>query len=417
MAHSIKLTNVSKRYRIGQASLSLRSLLRRRNNSQSDKYHWALRDLSFELYPGQSLGIIGPNGAGKTTTLKLLSMVTYPTSGQIDMTGRFSALIELGAGFHPELSGRENIYLNGTILGMERAEIKARFDQIVDFAGIEKYLDTPVKRYSSGMYARLGFAVAAHVDPEILLVDEVLAVGDMAFQRKCYDRMLQLIKQGTTLIFVSHNMRAVQQVCSRCLVLYRGHLSFEGPTAEATAEYSNILRQAATEYRDEGEVEEGISQRIMTHAAVIETVQLTRVNEQHSALAYESGEAVRVRLRVQFKERAIAPIFACRIQKPDGQVIYDFTTHWADQPVPDFEPNTVADLEFALQLNLVAGTYYLGVNIAYNDLTRYYDRLDRALDFVVTGGNGSRGIANLKAVFNVAQIRSSEPEATIVLEG
>ena len=212
MLPTIEVQNVSKKYRIGKAPLSLRSLVNFRN--QKNQYHWAVKEVDFSLYPGQALGIIGPNGAGKTTILKLLSKVTFPSSGKINMNGCFSALIELGAGFHPELTGRENIFLNGTILGMRKQEIQTRFDEIVDFAGIGKFLDTPVKRYSSGMYARLGFSVAAHIDPDILLVDEVLAVGDMAFQKKCYDRMVDLIKKGTTLIFVSHNIRAIQKVCS-----------------------------------------------------------------------------------------------------------------------------------------------------------------------------------------------------------
>jgi len=399
MQPAIQFQNVSKQYRIGQAPLSLRSWLRGKKQNQGQSFHWALRDVSFSLQPGEALGIIGPNGAGKTTTLKLLSKVTYPTSGLININGRFSALIELGAGFHPELTGRENIFLNGTILGMKRSDIKARFDEIVDFAGIEHYLDTPVKRYSSGMYARLGFAVAAHVDPEILLVDEVLAVGDMAFQKKCYERMQNLIKSGTSLVFISHNLRAVQQVCGRCMVLYRGRKVFEGPTGEATAEYSNILRQAASQYREVGAVEEGISQRVMTQAAVIESVQMLR-GDGEPALAYQAGEKVQVVARVRFEERAEMPIFACRITLESGQVIYDYTTHWAGLTTPVFEAGSIVDIKFDLQLNLVAGTYQLGLNMAYADLTRYYDRIDRALDFVVTGASGARGVADLKAGFS-----------------
>lgn len=408
MAPSIQFQHVSKRYRLGRQVPSLRSLFTSRKNRQIGEYHWALSDISFGLQPGESLGIIGPNGAGKTTILKLLSKVTYPTSGQINVNGRFSALIELGAGFHPDLTGRENIYLNGTILGMRRNEIDARFDQIVDFAGIGQYLDTPVKRYSSGMYARLGFSVAAHVDPEVLLVDEVLAVGDMAFQKKCYDHMLQLIEKGTTLIFVSHNLRAVQTVCKRCLVLYRGHLTFEGPSDEATAEYSNILRQAAAEYIDQEMVEAGISQRIMTHEAVIMDVQILRSDGQPS-YTFTSGENIRVRARVKFQDKVPSPIFACRIQQPNGQVVYDFTTHWFDLPVPDFEANTVAEIEFTMTLNLVGGTYYLGVNLAYSDLSRYYDRIDRALDFVMTAG-GARGVADLEGSFSVLDVKALDSQ-------
>lgn len=405
MSASIRFNHISKRYRMGRSVPNLRSLLRfRRKGSQDDKYHWALDDVSFELNPSESLGIIGPNGAGKTTILKLLSKVTYPTSGDIYVNGRFSSLIELGAGFHPDLTGRENIYLNGTIMGMRRDEIKSRFEQIVDFSGIGDYLDTPVKRYSSGMYARLGFSVAAHVDPDILLVDEVLAVGDMAFRNKCYERMLQLLNEGTTLIFVSHNFGAVQKVCSRCLVIYRGKLAYDGTAAEATAEYSNILRKVATESSDIEVPESGaLGQMVMTHGAVIEEVQLIRTDGQPSE-TFKSGEMVRVRLKIRFREKAISPIFACTVRQLDGQIVYDYTTHWANQSTPDFEANTMAEIEFAMQFNLLAGTYHLGVDLAYSDLSCYYDRLVRALDFVVTGGDGAQGVANMLAVFNVVEV-------------
>jgi len=334
MDPSIVINQVSKKYRIGRGLPGIRTIFKLGNSSNDEKYHWALRDLSFELQPGESLGIIGPNGAGKTTILKLLSKVTYPTKGEIFVNGRYSSLIELGAGFHPELTGRENIYLNGTILGMRRGEIRSRFDQIVDFAGIDKYLDTPVKRYSSGMYARLGFSVAVHVDPEILLVDEVLAVGDVAFRTRCYERMLKLLENGTTLIFVSHNFSAVQRVCSRCLVLYGGKLAFEGNTAEAIAEYSNILRRAAvdsslTDTQENG----GLSKRVMTHGAVIESVQILQDKGQ-STLTFSKGDTALVRMNVRFVEAATSPVFACTVRQADGGIVYDFTTHWANLTPP-----------------------------------------------------------------------------------
>ena len=185
MAPSITFSHITKRYRIGQWLPSLRAALQSGNGQANDGYHTAVDNVSFALEPGEALGVIGPNGAGKTTILKLLAGVTHPTEGAIAINGRFSALIELGAGFHPDLTGRENIFLNGTILGMQKAEIQRRYDQIVEFAGISAFLDTPVKRYSSGMYARLGFSIAAHVAPDVLVVDEVLAVGDAEFQKKC----------------------------------------------------------------------------------------------------------------------------------------------------------------------------------------------------------------------------------------
>ncbi len=408
MDYTIELVKVTKKYRLGQAPLSFKSLFSRQNGQE--KYHWAVRDINIGLQRGEALGIIGPNGAGKTTILKLLSRVTYPTSGKIHMKGRFSALIELGAGFHPDLTGRENVFLNGIILGMKKAEIQRRFDEIVEFAGIDKFIDTPVKRYSSGMYARLGFAVAAHVDPEILLVDEVLAVGDMAFQRKCYDRMLDMIKNGTTLIFVSHNMRAIQRVCTRSMVLYRGQVAYEGAPAEATAEYSNILRKAAAERTiDLEEVQHGIAEQIMTHEAVIESVHLVRADGQPGR-TFSAGEHVCARAAIRFDADAPAPVIACTIRSPEGQVIYDYTTHWADIQTPDFKKNTRAVIDFPLHLNLAQGTYFLGVNLAYQDLSRYYDRIDRALDFVITSKSGSKGIADLQAGFNLTQVTNIQNE-------
>jgi lipopolysaccharide transport system ATP-binding protein len=198
---------------------------------------WALRGVSLEIARGEAVGLIGPNGAGKSTLLKLLSRITLPTEGRITLRGRVATLLEVGTGFHPELSGRENVFVNGAILGMRRREIEASFDEIVEFSGVERFIDTPVKRYSSGMYVRLAFAVAAHLQPEILLVDEVLAVGDAEFQRKCLGKMREVSDGGRTVVFVSHNMAAVQRLCSRVFVVDRGRLAMEGTPAEAVATY------------------------------------------------------------------------------------------------------------------------------------------------------------------------------------
>lgn len=199
---------------------------------------WALRGVSFEIKQGDRIGIIGRNGAGKTTLLKLLSRITEPTTGRIHLRGRVASLLEVGTGFHPELTGRENIYLNGAILGMTRIEIKKKFDEIVSFSEVEKFLDTPVKRYSSGMYIRLAFAVAAHLEPKILLVDEVLAVGDYKFQEKCLGKMQEVSTQGRTVLFVSHNMRAISQICPRTILLNDGGIEMDGDTASVIREYT-----------------------------------------------------------------------------------------------------------------------------------------------------------------------------------
>jgi lipopolysaccharide transport system ATP-binding protein len=206
--------------------------------AQSKEEFWALNDVSFEVKQGERIGIIGRNGAGKSTLLKVISRITEPTGGRISIKGRVASLLEVGTGFHPELTGRENIYLNGAILGMHRSEIKSKFDEIVDFSGVEKFLDTPVKRYSSGMYVRLAFAVAAHMEPEILIIDEVLAVGDAEFQKKCLGKMQDVsMEGGRTVIFVSHNMAAIESLCQKVIILNEGRQIFTGPTKEGISTY------------------------------------------------------------------------------------------------------------------------------------------------------------------------------------
>lgn len=202
---------------------------------------WALKDVSFEIHRGEAVGIIGRNGAGKSTLLKILSRITEPSTGRVTIKGRVASLLEVGTGFHPELTGRENIFLNGTILGMTRQEIKLKFDEIVDFAEVEQYLDTPVKRYSSGMYVRLAFAVAAHLEPEILVVDEVLAVGDAQFQKKCLGKMEDVGREGRTVLFVSHNMGAIERLTQKSLLLYKGSLQCFAETAYVIEQYSNVI--------------------------------------------------------------------------------------------------------------------------------------------------------------------------------
>ncbi|MCU0309563.1 MAG: polysaccharide ABC transporter ATP-binding protein [Acidimicrobiales bacterium] len=211
-----------------------------RRNERED--FWALRDVSFEVKQGEVLGVIGRNGAGKSTLLKLLTRITGPTAGRIDLWGRVGSLLEVGTGFHPELTGRENVYLNGSILGMSRKEIDRQFDAIVDFAGVEKFLDTPVKRYSSGMYVRLAFAVAAHLETEILLVDEVLAVGDQEFQKKCLGKMHDVAVDGRTVLFVSHQLASITQLCDRAILLMDGALAFDGAVIEAADAYIGSIR-------------------------------------------------------------------------------------------------------------------------------------------------------------------------------
>lgn len=240
----LRLDGVGKYYRLGgmQPYETLRDnvakmLSRRSKQVIPDKGFWALRDISFHLKQGEVLGIVGRNGAGKSTLLKLLSRITTPDEGQINVRGRIGSLLEVGTGFHPELTGRENIYMNGVLLGMTHREVAAKYDEIVAFSGVEEFLDTPVKRYSSGMRVRLGFAVAAHLDPEILVIDEVLAVGDAEFQRKCLGRMNDVASQGRTVLFVSHQMEAIQSLCTRAVWLESGSMQMDGPATEVVSNY------------------------------------------------------------------------------------------------------------------------------------------------------------------------------------
>jgi lipopolysaccharide transport system ATP-binding protein len=254
----IKVENLFKQYRLGQVSTgSIAHDLNRwwhtvrgkedpyekitgvnnREENGSNDYVWALQDINFSVKQGEVLGIIGRNGAGKSTLLKILSKVTSPTKGNIKVKGRIASLLEVGTGFHPELTGRENIFLNGAILGMTKTEIRSKFDEIVAFSGVEKYIDTPVKRYSSGMYVRLAFAVAAHLEPEILIVDEVLAVGDAEFQKKCLGKMKDVSGEGRTVLFVSHNMAAVKSLCGTGLLLETGEIKYYGETTQAVSHY------------------------------------------------------------------------------------------------------------------------------------------------------------------------------------
>ncbi len=254
----IRIENLSKSYRIqhgaahgayrtlreslsAAATWPLRKLQGKVNGSVEE--FWALKDVNLEVQQGEVLGIIGRNGAGKSTLLKILSRITAPTAGRVELRGRIGSLLEVGTGFHPELTGRENVYLNGSILGMSRREIQTKFDEIVEFSGVEKFLDTPVKRYSSGMYVRLAFAVAAHLEPEILAIDEVLAVGDAEFQRKCLGKMQDVAGHGRTVIFVSHNLSMIRQLCSRCIVLRQGAVGSDTDPASALIAYTHELER------------------------------------------------------------------------------------------------------------------------------------------------------------------------------
>ncbi len=306
----IRVENLSKKYILGQqkeGSSSYKSLRESMSNgakslggkilkpggkkdiSPSSQEFWALKDVSFEIKQGDRVGFLGRNGAGKSTLLKVLSRITEPTSGSIRIKGRVASLLEVGTGFHPELTGRENIFLNGAILGMSKVEIQRNFDEIVAFAEVEKFLDTPVKRYSSGMYVRLAFAVAAHLDPEILIVDEVLAVGDAQFQKKCLGKMQDVSRdQGRTVLFVSHNMDAIQRLCSQCVMLERGRVTAQGDTNSIVVRYmsnNSTIQASPNQWIDVSQVRREMG----TREAHFVTVKYSSLNEAAAFQPYSNG--------------------------------------------------------------------------------------------------------------------------------
>jgi lipopolysaccharide transport system ATP-binding protein len=296
---AVKAFDLGKRYMLGQQTggyTLLTDRLRGRARTprpQRDAF-WALRDIGFEVAQGETFGVIGHNGAGKSTLLKILSRVTTPTTGGVDLNGRVGALLEVGTGFHPELTGRENVYLNGALLGMRNSEVAARFDEIVAFAEVERFIDTPVKRYSSGMYLRLAFAVAAHLEPEILIVDEVLSVGDLAFQEKCLGRMRTVAGEGRTVIFVSHNLAAVSAICTRSMLLQRGQMIEEGATPDVLRRYIREARTGMATRLDERTDRQGNGALHFTNVGFEvggEPVELARTGEELTVvIGYETRD-------------------------------------------------------------------------------------------------------------------------------
>tara|TARA_B100000029_G_scaffold509178_1_gene597747 strand:- start:70 stop:1392 length:1323 start_codon:yes stop_codon:yes gene_type:complete len=337
---------------------------------------WALRDVSFEVESGEVLGIIGDNGAGKSTLLKVLSRITHPTTGRAVLSGRVSSLLEVGTGFHPELTGRENIYLNGTILGMSRREIRQKFDEIVAFAEVETFLDTPVKRYSSGMHVRLAFAVAAHLEPDILVVDEVLAVGDAAFQKKCLGKMHEVSGSGRTVIFVSHNMGVIKSLCSRALWLDGGRLVADGPTSDIVDTYLNGRRDR----RHDGVIPDD-AHREGTGEARIRSVQLGDSMRQGSTDLYY-GEPIDVLMRVETDVPLSDVHFEVSISTRDG--IHVACAQTFDPPTSSFDlaPGQ-HEIAAKLDVALLPGPFTIDLGVHHAN-GKTIDFVPAVLDFHVS---------------------------------
>ncbi|HEY9404333.1 MAG TPA: ABC transporter ATP-binding protein [Pyrinomonadaceae bacterium] len=389
----IQVENLSKLYYLGrhsQASATpggafinaftspLRMLARRRRLAEAKPF-WALQDLSFEVRRGEIIGIIGRNGAGKSTLLKILSRVTKPTSGRADIYGRVGCLLEVGTGFHPDLSGRENIYLNGAILGMKREEIARKFDEIVDFAESGDFLDTPVKHYSSGMYLRLAFAVAAHLEPEILLLDEILAVGDTAFQRKCLGKMQEVSHAGRTILFVSHNMAAVQQMCERVLLLDSGRLREQGTPGAVITHY---LKDASQEEHGDFDLTNHPA-RLPGCEPVIRRLTLS-ADGGPSSTRFHPGQEMAVELLLEPAAIIREPRVAISIEDHAGQRITTVASYFQNDVLPDIE--SPCRVRCALPVRLGSGRYLLSVSIA-NKYQGMIDGLHHAAWFEVVWSN------------------------------
>jgi lipopolysaccharide transport system ATP-binding protein len=381
---AIRVENLSKEYTLGELREDLfqERILNwlkhpfRTNGRKTPDTILALENVSFEVEEGEVVGIIGRNGAGKSTLLKVLSKITHPTTGRMRVNGRLAALLEVGTGFHGELTGRENIFMNGSILGMTRKEIAAKLDAIVSFAGVEKFLDTPVKHYSTGMFLRLGFAVAAHVEPDVLLVDEVLAVGDADFQKKCLNAMDEMRSGGRTVLFVSHNMAAVENLCSRALWIDNGRIRQDGQAKDVIEAYMASNAEASCLAADVSKVRNRRGNG---------DIRFTRVEflgpDERSLPFISSGDSLVLRLTYHALKPITRPDFEIGISTDLGTLMTRFST-WIDYQIPSIPPGEgYLDLEIDF-LNFLPGRYYLSLWLKSQGPT-FYDVLEHCLQFEV----------------------------------
>ena len=408
----VKVENLSKQYELGArvaAYATLRESLTNairapfnglRKQDSSTETIWALKDVSFEMNPGEVVGIIGRNGAGKSTLLKILSRITEPTSGKVELYGRVGSLLEVGTGFHSELSGRENIFLNGSLLGMSRTEINAKFDEIVAFAEVDKFIDTPVKRYSSGMYVRLAFAVAAHLEPEILILDEVLAVGDVAFQKKCLGKMNEVSKEGRTVIFVSHNMSSIIRICSRCILINSGRIEADGPVDPV------IRRYLETSAKHDGSCSFPIEPA--------KAAQFTRLGlmtrEGDATATFDYRFDITVSAEYVVRQPIPQGLLGIRVSTADGLPI--FTSHHIDKLDPSVAANALLPGTYETQITipsnfLLPGSYVVTAAIVDGNM-RLIDMQEDMISFDVgeTGNTRARksaanGVVNLDLSWDI----------------
>lgn len=415
MAIAIRAEGIGKQYRVGArqeraqtlresvaktVSAPLRNFQRLRSRATIDGQEgpdlvWALRDVSFELSQGEVLGVVGRNGAGKSTLLKVLSRITSPTTGRAWVHGRIGSLLEVGTGFHPELTGRDNIYLNGCILGMDRAYIARRFDEIVEFAGVGTYLDTPVKHYSSGMYLRLAFAVAAHLGSEIMVVDEVLAVGDAEFQKKCLAKMSEVAGEGRTILFVSHNLNAIQRMCPRSILLEAGRLIDDGLTQEVLRRYLALSPETP---RPRHPLDLARAQRTGSHEVYFTRVEFSADNEALEYYPYPDGP-LEVRVTLASRSSRSVGSLGLTLHDQDGARLVGIDTLSLGTTTELTEGDTVLSLNIA-SLHLNPGIYTVTLWASGILGRRVYDRIETAFALQVVAADplvpGQRGPATCR---------------------
>jgi len=413
---AVKVTDLGKAYRIGvveekeenlsavilKAILSpvknfrkIKSLKNISSEATGKDVFWANRNISFEVKKGEVLGIIGKNGAGKSTLLKMLSRITEPTEGRIELVGRVASLLEVGTGFNPELTGRENIFLNGTILGLTKKEIEERYESIVEFSGIEKFIATPVKRYSSGMKVRLAFAVAAHLDPEILIIDEVLAVGDAEFQKKCLGKMQDVAgKEGRTVLFVSHDMAAVKNLCNRAILLQHGSIVFEGSANDVV----NYYLQNAASITSQSNLD--FSQAKGNKNFVVTDIEMLDENNNNIQIA-ESGRDFQLKISYETKEVAINPVVIIHIKNNLEQILFTCLSRNSYQGIMQLK-NTGNITCVIPKLPLLSGLYSIDIALKYDQELTFY--LENIFSFEVESGD----------FFNTGKINSDMMNGMII---
>ena len=383
--YAIEAENLGKQYRKrGVGPQTLFGSLREAFSGKEVENFWAIREASFKIAKGKTIGVIGTNGAGKSSTLGLAAGTISPTTGNIKVEGRVSSLLELGAGFHPDLSGRENVYLNAALLGIPREDIRKRFDHIVEFSGLGEFIDMPVKNYSSGMYVRLGFAVATEIDPDVLLIDEVLAVGDVAFQLKCLDRIRQFQKKGKTLMFVSHALQTVEEFCDEAFLIHGGHLVEQGPPDE-------VVLKFIREYMGEGG---GIfTQEFGTREIEFGEVQFVDSTGNNSGL-FTAGQVMHVDIPYVAHKRVEKPVFGYTVKTGNGMVLYGSNTQLQKYEIPFVEGEGTVRLSFD-PLILMRGNYFLSLSIHSWDHGTQFHRREDWYPFAVRQEDDTPGLVQL----------------------